>query len=81
MRAHGDVTQQAMMPGAEAPGFGGAMMRTRLSLTGLAVALAVPGCALPAVAADQPANGRITFGRFDPALHEQGSAPCKIIVP
>jgi hypothetical protein len=57
------------------------MMRTRLSLTGLAVALAVPGCALPAVAADQPANGRITFGRFDPALHEQGSAPCKIIVP
>jgi hypothetical protein len=56
------------MPGAEAPGLGEAEMRTRRPLIALAIALAVLGGALPAAAGDRPASGRITFGRFDPAL-------------
>jgi Tol biopolymer transport system component len=45
-----------------------AEMRSKLPLIALAVALAVLGSALPAAAGDRPVNGRITFGRFDPAL-------------
>jgi hypothetical protein len=44
------------------------MMRTRLLVTVLAVAVAVLGSAPLAAAGDRPANDRITFGRFDPAL-------------
>ena len=63
MRADGDVTQEAVMPGAGAPGWGEAAMRTKLQLIGLAVALAVLGSAPLATAGDRPANGRITqFG-------------------
>jgi Tol biopolymer transport system component len=43
-------------------------MRSKLVLLALAIALAVLGGALPAAAGDRPINGRITFGRFDPAL-------------
>ena len=43
-------------------------MRTRLALIVLAVAVAVLGSAPLAAAGDRPANGQITFGRFDPAL-------------
>jgi hypothetical protein len=43
-------------------------MRTKGSLIVLVIALAVLGGALPAAASDRPENGRITFGRFDPAL-------------
>ena len=43
-------------------------MRTRLPLIALAIVLAVLSSALPAAAGDGPANGRITFGRVDPAL-------------
>jgi Tol biopolymer transport system component len=57
------------MPGAGAAGvWGEAVMRTRLSLIVLAVAVAVIGNAPLAAAGDGPVNGRITFGRFDPAL-------------
>jgi Tol biopolymer transport system component len=45
-------------------------MRSRLSLIVLAVALAVLGSAPLAAAGDRPANGQITFGRFDPALND-----------
>ena len=51
-----------------APGWGETEMRTRLSLIALAIVLAVLSSALPAAAGDGPANGRITFGRVDPAL-------------
>jgi Tol biopolymer transport system component len=37
-------------------------------LIALAIALAVLGGAMPAAAGDRPVNGRISFGRFDPAL-------------
>jgi Tol biopolymer transport system component len=43
-------------------------MRTKLTLIALAITLAVMGGALPAAAGDRPENGRITFGRIDPAL-------------
>jgi Tol biopolymer transport system component len=43
-------------------------MRIRLPLIVLAIALAVLSSAVPAAAGDRPSNGRITFGRFDPAL-------------
>jgi Tol biopolymer transport system component len=43
-------------------------MRSGLSLIVLAAAVAVLGSAPLAGAGDGPANGRITFGRFDPAL-------------
>jgi len=51
-----------------APGWGETEMRTRLPLIALAIVLAVLSSALPAAAGDGPANGRITFGRVDPAL-------------
>ena len=43
-------------------------MRSKLMLIVLAIALAVLGGAMPAAAGDRPVNGRISFGRFDPAL-------------
>ena len=44
-------------------------MRARPPLIVLAIALTVLGSAVPAAAGEhRPANGRITFGRFDPAL-------------
>ena len=43
-------------------------MRSKLMLIALAIALAVLGGAMPAAAGDRPVNGRISFGRFDPAL-------------
>jgi hypothetical protein len=43
-------------------------MRTKLTLITLVLALVGLGGALPAQAGDRPENGRITFGRVDPAL-------------
>ncbi|HKO84621.1 MAG TPA: hypothetical protein VJ140_08640, partial [Actinomycetota bacterium] len=43
-------------------------MRTKPLVIALAIALAMLGSALPAAADDQPTNGQITFGRFDPEL-------------
>jgi dipeptidyl aminopeptidase/acylaminoacyl peptidase len=43
-------------------------LRNKPLLLVLAIALAVLGGALPAAAGDRPENGRISFGRFDPAL-------------
>ena len=43
-------------------------MRTKLTLITLVLALVGLGSALPAQAGDRPENGRITFGRADPAL-------------
>lgn len=45
-------------------------MRIRSTLFALVITLAVMGSALPAAAGDCPENGRITFGRFDPALDD-----------
>ena len=45
-----------------------AVMRVKLPLIVLAAAVAVLGSAPLAAAGDRPVNGRITFGRFDPAL-------------
>ena len=43
-------------------------MRTKLTLITLVLALVGLAGALPAQAGDRPENGRITFGRVDPAL-------------
>src|SRR6266516_3897851 len=43
-------------------------MRNRALLVTLVIALAAAGSVPPAWASDRPANGQITFGRFDPAL-------------
>ena len=43
-------------------------MRVKLPLIVVAAAVAVLGSAPLAAAGDRPVNGRITFGRFDPAL-------------
>jgi dipeptidyl aminopeptidase/acylaminoacyl peptidase len=45
-----------------------AELRSQLPLIVLVMALAVLGSAMPAAAGDQPTNGQITFGRFDPEL-------------
>lgn len=43
-------------------------MRVKLPLIVVAAAVAVLGSAPLAAAGDRPVNGRVTFGRFDPAL-------------
>ena len=56
------------MPGAGCWGLGEAVMRVKLPLIVVTAAVAVLGSAPLAAAGDRPVNGRITFGRFDPAL-------------
>jgi Tol biopolymer transport system component len=45
-------------------------MRTRLTLIAIVLGLTVMGGALPAAATDQPDNGRIAFGKYDPVLDD-----------
>ena len=68
MRAHRDKAQEAVMPGAGVLEFGGGRHACQVAADRMAAAVAVLGSAPLAAAGDRPVNGRITFGRFDPAL-------------